>query len=102
MIPLNNIPTGNEFARVGRSVRDDLRRERICEETLNAIVGIGKSPVRVSEIVVALGNNLLHRSVSRRVSLLEEAGLVRVKSVSKGRYGRWNDVYLVAEKSGDE
>jgi len=92
------IPIDREFGRIGRGVRDDLRRERICKETLDVIVGIGKTPVRVSDIVAALDNNLLHRTVSRRVSLLEEAGFVMVKRVSKGRYGRWNEVYLVGDK----
>ncbi|MBC8522207.1 MAG: hypothetical protein H8D26_09540 [Methanomicrobia archaeon] len=96
------IPIDSEFARIGRGIRDDLRRERICKETLDAIVGIGKTPVRVSDIVAALGDKLLHRSVSHRVAMLEEAGLVRVKQVNKGRYGRWNEVYLVEGNGGDE
>jgi ADP-dependent phosphofructokinase/glucokinase len=69
-------------------------RWRMLNETLSAIRSVGKRPVTVAEIVKALGDKRLHRSVLHRVALLEEEGLVHTRIINKGRYGRWKEVYL--------
>ena len=61
-------------------------------ETLEAIAAIGKSSVRMSEIV-ALFPSLLPRSVYYRVERLVDHGLVTKK---KSDY-RWNEITITAE-----
>ncbi|MCK4825146.1 hypothetical protein KA005_55875 [bacterium] len=61
-------------------------------ETLQAIAAIGKSSVRMPEII-ARYPNLLPRSVYYRVNRLVEHGLLHKKKIDH----RWSEITITAE-----